>query len=435
MFLKARIFLVAVAFLLAGAAPVPKTDIEGDLEVIAIDYYPSRVEYEYHVKDIKGVRHRIKMPVSYKHGEGNLKSGHKVKARGTKVKTPKSALSPSTEALAIESLEVTAQAVTVIPNTLGVHKILVFSVNYSNQGGPTTPTSARSFMQGVIKPFYQESSYGRFGYGGSLGPTDVADFIEVTLSIPSGNCDVFAITEEARAQALKAGYPTDQYPDFGFRGYHHFLYLIPYSPCGWAGLATLGGTGGFAIANGEISHRVIDHELGHNLGLYHSGCASGFGGGSEYCDFMDVMGNSGNSMGAWNRERLGWLNGQGTPQLTNVTISGDFSIRALNLQDNALKGLKICKDDGFCYYVTYRNGVGIDANSKPPGVYLHQGPSGSASQGPSQLFRMLPLGEAWREQNVPIWLTVKSCNDTDCVVAVALNSPPALNAPSLLSVN
>lgn len=421
---------VFAAFVFGAAAP--KLDIEGELEIVAIDY-PDRAEYEYHVKDSKGQRHRIKMPASYKHDQQNLKSGKRVKVRGVKVKTPKSAISPETEALAVESIEV--QSV-IDPYSIGVNRVLVMVVSYSNQQNSTTAVQARELFRTVINPFFQQQSTSRLILTGNKNPNDPGDFVDTPIALGAGGCDTFTIQQQARDKASQLGY-TNVGSDFP--SYHRFVYLIPHSPCGWAGLGTVGWYGGFAIANGEYNHRVISHELGHNLGLWHSGCA---GGGSEYCDPMDVMGNQGGSMGAWNRERLGWLNHPGSPPVITVTASGDYSIRALDIQDGAAKALKIAKPDGvMTYYVTLRNGTGF-STGKPIGVFVHQGPSAPGQVGPGQFVggpwdtQGLVINQPWQEGSVPIWLTLKSQTATDAVINVSLTgSGGAPNAPVNLTVN
>ena len=67
----------------------------------------------------------------------------------------------------------------------------------------------------------------------------------------------------------------------------------------WSGVATVGGdSDSYAWANGTITLKILAHELGHNLGLWHSHaleCGAGAIGidcvSFPYGDVMDVMGN------------------------------------------------------------------------------------------------------------------------------------------------
>jgi len=71
------------------------------------------------------------------------------------------------------------------------------------------------------------------------------------------------------------------------------MYLPREVKCGWAGLGSVGCTGpscqSFIKGDSGYDNSVVFHELGHNLGLSHTGR-----GLDEYGDQTDVMGDSGN---------------------------------------------------------------------------------------------------------------------------------------------
>jgi hypothetical protein len=343
-----KLFLIfAAALLLMGAAATPKIEIEGDLEVLAVDY-PTRVEYLYSVK-IKGQRHKLKMPASYKHGERNLLTGQKVKVRGKKSGSVTAPL------LEVESLEVLGLVPTV-PDATGAIGVLVMNVSFPSRDTGYTLDQVRDYFRTTIDPFRRLNSAGVSWYRGSKTPNEPGDFVDTPISFDGNSCDVFQITDQAQNKALQLGYPTNM-----FGAYNRFFYLFPTIPgCVWHGLATVGGQGGFALSNGQLTRRVISHELGHNDGLYHAhsescnlyaGC-----GYAEYGDATDIMGNSdGPIINSFERERLNWWT------VPTTTQPGDYTLQAVNqLGATALK-LAIPGTQEF-YNLVFISGLGIYAH-------------------------------------------------------------------------
>jgi len=416
--------ILAVALFLMGAA-APSSEIEGELEVIVKDF-PTHAEHEYSVKDAKGQRHKLRMPASYRHDKP-LQSGQKVRVRGKRSK----AIGGEFE---VESFEVSA-SITVLPNTVGPLPVLVMVVSYSNQQNGLSAVGAKDLYRTAIDPFMRTESSGLQWLVGDKTVSDPGDFTAVTIALASGGCDYNQITAQAREQARLQGYRTNI-----FDAYKSFVYFIPSSPCGWNGLATVGGTGGFAIANGEYTCRVICHESLHNRGLQHSRaepqCLNC--GYSEYGDFTDVMGNtSGGIVGAYGRDRLGWVNQQNTPQVPTITQSSDYTIDALDTPGLGVKGIKIGGAmDGtnpIFLYVTYRQTRGQ--------VFVHRG-SEFGSYGylmgyintPDVGNWSLEPGEVFTLQGITI--RTQSISGGTAVINVQLPSVGTLpNAPSTLTVN
>ena len=93
--------------------------------------------------------------------------------------------------------------------------------------------------------------------------------------------------------------------------YDRHIFILPNLPeCGWAGLGTLGCEKDRCriwINNGGVTMKNLDiiwHEIGHTMGLYHSGVP-----GNEYGDCTCAMGNCGvgqcfNAAQSW---QLGWV--------------------------------------------------------------------------------------------------------------------------------
>ena len=93
------------------------------------------------------------------------------------------------------------------------------------------------------------------------------------------------------------------------------MYAFPQtSACGWWGWSYIGGIPSNSWINGNLQLQVVDHELGHALGLYHShglNCSGAVYATSgctqyEYGDYYDIMSSS-TSMhyNAFQKERLG----------------------------------------------------------------------------------------------------------------------------------
>lgn len=179
------------------------------------------------------------------------------------------------------------------------------------------------------------------------------------------------ITNFAKKAAAEAG--------FNLSAYKRFVVAHPQNACTWAGIGEVGGYSAtgytHSMINGSFNLRVVGHELGHNLGLYHShslacpgqpwavsGCTS-----SDYGDIADIMGSSSNHFNAYQKERLGWLRNPAisasaaSPPIQAVTASGVYTLDAYAAQTNTVKGLKIARPDGVLY-LEYRQAFGFDSS-------------------------------------------------------------------------
>ena len=254
----------------------------------------------------------------------------------------------------------------------GTKRVLVMLVNFQDDTSqPYTPTQAQNTLfaaSGSVAAYYTEVSYGVTGLSGG-----VAGWYTLPMSKPT-TCDIGQITTLANNAATAAGFPPSNY-DFP-------VYVFPSIPCGWAGLASVGGGG--AWINEALSGYVTTHEIGHNYGVLHAhslDCGAVSIGPScsrsEYGDPFDVMGGDLRHMNAYFKNYLGWLTGSsvatqslGTVTYTMSPLESSSGTRAVQLPTSA----------GRTYWLEFRQGFGFDAglasnSNVVNGVLVHLGPS------------------------------------------------------------
>ncbi|NDG30882.1 hypothetical protein EB118_12515 [bacterium] len=112
-----------------------------------------------------------------------------------------------------------------------------------------------------------------------------ASIIPFTVQIPCGmstNCDT-----ETWAQLTDTS--IQRYSQANPNNFNHIVYIVPYGLCPFVGLGDIGPCNGYCriwvTADKYNVSSVYLHELGHNLGLYHSGYN-----GQEYGDLSSAMG-------------------------------------------------------------------------------------------------------------------------------------------------
>ena len=308
---------------------------------------------------------------------------------------------------------VTVQAA--LPNTLGAQKTLLILVNFSDAPTlqPFTPAQGSAVVFGEMNNYDFEVSYQQTTSVGDVTPW-------YTLPMTSAGCDPDTLSNQAQAAARAGGYVLSNYK--------RYIFAFPSNGCGWLGLGTIGGnpSKSWIFANRGFGLPLVMHEMGHNLGLYHShslDCGAAVVGSAgcttaEYGDALDVMGGTPSVGSASNRpsahfnafqkERLGWLNAGISPPLTTVqNNSGQFSIANLEApRNNTPRALKIANQLPTCnlpptewYYVEKREAVGFDSflaelpNSVSSGVIVHRVTEGDADS--SYLLDMTPATSNW----------------------------------------
>jgi hypothetical protein len=337
-----------------------------------------------------------------------------------------------------------------LPNTFGAQSTLVILVNFQdNPTQPYTLSTAQDVVFNQTSNFDMENSFQQAWLTGTV----VGWY---TLPISSSTCDVNSIASYANQAATSAG--------VNLGNYTHYVYAFPStSSCGWWGLGTIGGSPSQAWIDGTLSLKVVGHEMGHNLGLYHShgwSCGSTTLGTNcsslEYGDALDVMGNPNSGhFNAFQKENLGWLNYGISPPITSVQSNGTYSIGPFENQDSTAKALKILQSTDpttgahTWYYVEFRQATGADAflSNNPNvlnGVLVHSAADDNLNS--SELLDMVPslnnfsdsaldVGQTFIDPAAGITLQTLSANSTGASVGVTFGTPTCTHFNPAVSIS
>ncbi|MBR9828639.1 MAG: tandem-95 repeat protein [Oceanospirillales bacterium] len=374
-----------------------RLNLSGQLEV----FYEDQEDGKHRLRHVLATPFGERFELHFTDTPPRLKHGHAVELEGLLVTAADDSTSDGDIALNSDALVLAADGgVTGGSNggtaadssaTFGAQSTLVINVNFSdNTSQPWTPEQARSTVFDQASSFLHENSFGQTWLEGDTTPW-------LTLPINSSGCDTSAITSAAHDAATAAGYDLSQY--------NRLIFAMPYTAgCGFSGVGSVGGTTSTMLINGSMYWFTVAHEMGHNLGLYHSHaleCGSDVTGSNcssdEYGDGVDIMGRVNGHFTAFQKERLGWLDSR---HIQTVTGSGIHELEPYATQPgSAPKALKIAKGtdpvsgENSWYYVEYRQASGYDnilasnANVQN-GVVVHTGISNKGNS--SYLLDMTP---------------------------------------------
>jgi hypothetical protein len=366
----------------------------------------------------------------------DVHTGARVRVQGVQVGEALAARSGST------SVTVQGAALT---NTTGVHRTLVLLVNFTDKlDQPYTVEAARQVVFTSTSAFDLENSYGQTSLDGDV-------FGWFTIPMTSTVCDQNQLATLAKNAATSAG--------ISLSGYTHFVYGFPQNACTWWGYGQIGGSPTNAWINGSFQLRVVGHEMGHNLGLYHAhslDCGTEPIGTtctlSEYGDTVDIMGSSAGHFSAYQKERLGWLGTGSQPPIQTVTSSGAYWLDPMETPGGTAKALKIYQSGASgsrtYYYVELRRGVGVDAwlatnSNMMNGVVVHTGSESSANtsdeldQTPeTSTFNdaALTVGRAFTDPSAGVTITPLSVSNIGATVEVDFGGSPCVATSPAISL-
>ena len=181
-------------------------------------------------------------------------------------------------------------------------------------------------------------------------------------------CDLSAQLAAGAAAAAKHGYVASNFD--------HLVVIEPAQGCGFGGIGWVGSNGVFL--NGSATPGVMEHELGHNLGLWHAGAyacgaqAVSTGCLAEYGDPTDVMGSPylGHGYNAEHKHQIGWI-----PASEVRTVAAGTTTITLTASEDPLVArstelIHVRAADGTIYSIDKRSSIGYDAGLS--GVWIRR---------------------------------------------------------------
>jgi hypothetical protein len=342
-------------------------ELEGTLEILHEDREDGSGRYRYFLSTHDGKRLSLE---GVQHHD--LLTGDRVRVRGVR-----SGQTLQLQTKSAESLEVLQYAP--LDHTFGPQKLIVLLVNFSNDQSKPFTVSDMQYWMTFTDGFYRENSYGQTSLSVNV-------FGWYTLPMTNTGCDYLGIRAKADQAATAAG--------VNLSAYARRMYIFPYiSTCGFSGAGYIGGNPSSAWINGNSGLMSIDHELGHNFGLYHShfmSCAPAVLSSNcttkEYGDITDTMGGGGGPFNAFQKQRLGWLGFGVSPPITKVTQSGTYPLDDYMGLGTLPKALTIQRGTtSQAFFVELRTPC---PGCLAPGVFIHLSTDGAGNS--SYLLDMTP---------------------------------------------
>jgi hypothetical protein len=371
----------------------------------------------------------------------------------------------------------TTSAQTSSCSTTGAQKIAVILVTFPGVTLPAnvTPQSLTNIFFGSstgvsLDGYLREASYGQTSAAGSV-------FGPYTLSGSYSSCsDVGgAVLNDAIAAAVGNG--------ANLGNYNRVVLVFPdVFSCGWAGFADVGGcsmttsSGTFnatasylsvSYLSGNLYDAVdlVSHEIGHNLGLQHSGTINSGtdvlgpinspGSETDSGDYWSVMGERvpGLYPAPQKAEILDWI--KPTTNYQVVQSSGVYTLQPFEVISAGLQAIKVQRGTGNneWLWIEYRQPLGkYDAYLSPASVFsgalVHYEDSTTAightyvanftpniSPSSSSYSPQLNLGQTWTDPYSNLSLSVLSAVSSGLTVNVNYGATPCTAAAPTVSVS
>ena len=205
-----------------------------------------------------------------------------------------------------------------------------------------------------VADWYEEVSGGQLSVSGQV-------FGWYDSNVPKNNCDTQLWLDTASAAAQADGYSEANFDD-----------LVVYTPyqkvCIFGALAFVAQRG--VVLNGATSTAVINHEIGHNLGLNHAASYNCSGAPfstscalNDYGDPYDEMGSSPNRhFSAAHKYQLGWIPASEVHTVASGTETIDLTASEHPVVAGATELIKIPLANGSSYAIERRESFGYDKN-------------------------------------------------------------------------
>ncbi len=220
--------------------------------------------------------------------------------------------------------------------TIGTKQVLVIRVDFSDfPEEPVTEASAQALLNGGVKSFFEENSYGQTSIVGTAS-SRLYRMPRTGASYATAN-ETSALHSDARAAAAA---------DYTLANFDRIIVVFPNlgrvsgSLIAFGGLGSVGGSSIWINGPNSFALTTVSHELGHTYGLLHGNLwrvtdnnpVSSAGRTLEYGDPFDMMGSTTatgvtrdarHHFNMWNKNLLGWLPDDA---VTRVTSSGTYRI-------------------------------------------------------------------------------------------------------------
>ena len=239
--------------------------------------------------------------------------------------------------------------------TTGKKSVLFIRVDFSDREGNPLNDKAAKFEMDRTDEFLRDNSYGKLSIETTLVPgvLRMPQTVEWYQEDPDVRDDELLRHGREAARELHAKY---HHRDYDF-------YIVAFTRIfdGWAGKAFVNSTGMWI--NGGFSNETIQHELGHNLGLYHANAwiptqdddPIGPGEHDEYGDPYDNMGNY-SPYGHFNVYFKNYLSWIPDSDVKSVSRTGTYRVKAHDHREAGagVRALKVRKNSGRDYWVSVR---------------------------------------------------------------------------------